>query len=606
MLSVPFRVVLNLLVLVVRGLEWLLLWPFVLLRSRARRFVVFDLKQGFRLAPRPGLAGRLGTDPSYATFDGHLRRVEADRQVEGVLVRVLGPHVSPTDAALLQRRLLRARALGKRVVCFVESGGVTTMTIAAAADTVMMAPAGRLMMPGLAFELTFLRDLLRRLGLRAQFIHIGRYKTAGHVFTRRGPSRAQHRMMRLLLDDLGDTLGERLDRHSRGPEQRWPRWEEGPSLGPVQARRLGLIEQRAYPDQVRARLQAERAGDDFEPFATSGDEELAKLHRDKLAALPTVSIETPSQHALRRPKPLRLVPLFGGRPRIEVVEMSGVILPDEAVGGALGGRAHIAPGAVRRVFKALRVDRRVKAVVLAIDSRGGSALASDLIWREVRRLRQRKPVIAVMRSVAASGGYYIAVGADEILADEATLTGSIGVVAGKFSVGRALRRVDVRAATLTLGEHATLLSARHAWTKRDIDVLRADVRESYRRFVSRVALGRGMKARRVHLLARGRVYTGRQARAFGLVDGLGTVDDAIARAAERAGVSLERAQVGYRSLVKPTLRSLLTGAFVDAGEGAWLLPALGPLAEEVLPLLRLLNRDPVLAYFTGALLSGPD
>jgi protease-4 len=249
---------------------------------------------------------------------------------------------------------------------------------------------------------------------------------------------------------------------------------------------------------------------------------------------------------------------LGQRPIFAIVEATGLIASEMPRGG-FGGQPTITPQSVRRLFKRLRDDSRFAGVVLAIDSPGGSALASDLIWREIRLLAQAKPVIALMRSVAASGGYYMAAAAHEIVASPVTLTGSIGVIAGKLSASGLLERANIHGETLSTSPWATLDSPRSPFTADQISALRRTIRESYSRFVGRVALGRGLHRSRVHLLGRGRVYTGAQAAQVGLVDSLGSMDESLSRLEERTGLPLSRAHIMYMSLHRPSWRSLFTG-----------------------------------------------
>jgi len=272
-----------------------------------------------------------------------------------------------------------------------------------------------------------------------------------------------------------------------------------------------------------------------------------------------------------------------------------MILDDSVTSSPFQQNPTITPKSVRRVFKDLRENSRVRAVVLAIDSRGGSAAASDLIWHEVRRLREKKPVIAFLRSVAASGGYYIAVGADYIVAQELTLTGSIGVIMGKFSTADALSRLEIGTETLAAAPFATLLSSRSAFDDEQVALLKEELRSTYKRFVSRVAIGRALKNDEVHRLARGRIYTGSEALAEHLVDALGPIQKAVNLAAKAAKVPTERVELQFRSLEKSGLLSNLgVGGLREATSLSQM--AVPPKLAELMSFVSQLNQNPILAY----------
>ena len=589
-----YRLIDNLFRLAFGLLGWILLWPFALLRRRARHFVRLDLKDGFHLAPRrTGLLARRARAGTYSALDEALNEVERSGRAEGVVLHLHSPRLTLADADMLRTRLERTRAKGKRVVVHLDSGGPTDALLSQGADTVLMSPPGRIMLLGFQVEMLFLRRVLERLGLRGQFLHLGRYKTAGHMFTRDGTSEAQRENATALVTDLRRLVCERLAPDT-APDAGWP--FDLPLYDVGHARRAGLITHRAYPEQVAVTLQAEAAeGDEpFDPMGHYGDDEVMAEHVDKLDSLKRVKVHKPKRFRRLRPRPIRLRPLRA-RKEIVVVEMAGMIVDDPAeTGGVMARSSQISPAPVRKLFKQLRQDRGVVGVVVTIDSRGGSALASDLIWREMRRLRATKPVVAYMRSVAASGGYYIAVGADEIISNPLTITGSIGVVMGKFSIDQALDRAEVGREVLLGTAFAGLLSPRQPFTAPQIEALRADLRRAYQRFVSRVGVGRPLRHDQIHELARGRVYTGVQAAKVGLVDATGGLESAVERVAELAEYDRKRLRVSYESIHKRSLFSAMQGATAGSELGA-----LGTLAEplaDALSWASLVQSSAILAY----------
>jgi len=269
--------------------------------------------------------------------------------------------------------------------------------------------------------------------------------------------------------------------------------------------------------------------------------------------------------------------------------------------GVLGARTEIASHTLVAALRALAADDTVKAVVLRIDSGGGSAQASELIWRAVAALKAKKPVIVSMSDVAASGGYYIASGATRIFALDDTLTGSIGVVGGKLAVRGALTRLGVHTFPLGRGKRATMMSSLGPWSDDERGAVRSAMESVYRTFVGRVAAGRGKPAEEIEKIAQGRVWTGARARELGLVDEIGGLDAALAEARKLAGLDAATGLEVYPPA--PTLRDLVVGlGDVHAPLGLGSLGALAGAGEAEALLRGLASVDPVLAAATERLI----
>lgn len=286
-----------------------------------------------------------------------------------------------------------------------------------------------------------------------------------------------------------------------------------------------------------------------------------------------------------QPRGLRWKPLFIAPRKIRVLSLGGTIVSGE---GSSFPRQQLGAEAARRALDAVRRDRRVAAVVLHIDSRGGSAAASDLIWRAVVRLGRDKPVVAYFHDVAASGGYYLACAASKIVAHPTTLTGSIGVVAAKLNLETLRARAGLGTAILTRGEAAAMHSTSRGLSTEERRRLVAEVDALYKQFVGKVAEGRKLSPEAAEAVAQGRVWTGAAAHARGLVDELGGIDEAIAAArtlgrrhpgeklevddmqlAPRAGLAARLAGAAARTLGESTTFGLLT-PLADAADLATL------------------------------------
>jgi protease-4 len=237
-----------------------------------------------------------------------------------------------------------------------------------------------------------------------------------------------------------------------------------------------------------------------------------------------------------RPDPERRAQRWGRPAVVQVVQVQGTIVSGKSRGGPIGTDALAGAETIRAQLRRAAEDGQVKAIVLRVDSPGGDALASDLVWREVVRARARKPVIASMGDAAASGGYLVAVGADTIVAEPSTITGSIGVFAVKPDLSGLLAKLSVTREAFARGENAQWMSVLKPWTASERRAIDKQLDGFYRLFVDRVAEGRKLPRAEVEPLAGGRVWTGKQALDRRLVDRLGSVQDAIALAKERAGL----------------------------------------------------------------------
>ena len=592
--SMITRLILNIVGLVFSAVEWALLWPAHLFRARRRNFVKFKLQGTFKLAgPTSFLARRRGSDCSLERLAKVLRRVESRPGIEGVLVSVGRASLAAADAELVRSELQQVRDKGKRVVVHFDGAGPAEMIVASAADTVLMSPAGQIMLLGPKAELQFLRRPLGRLGVKPQFLHIGKFKTAAHMFIRETASDSQRSETERIVEGMGGQIAS-LIRHGESDSNR-AAWPFSRPLYDVQRARLaGLIDHHAYPDQVGLRLRAEGI-DDLDALATEGNAAKRLKVEAELKKVPKVHFRSAKTVHKARPRPIRWRPILKRNQPVAIVDMSGMILDDSVSSSPFQQNPTITPKSVRRVFKDLRERSQVRAVVLAIDSRGGSAAASDLIWHEVRRLRQKKPVIAFLRSVAASGGYYIAVGADHIVAQELTLTGSIGVIMGKFSTADALSRLEIGTETLAAAPFATLLSSRSPFDDHQVALLKEELRSTYRRFVSRVAIGRSLKSDEVHRLARGRIFTGSEAKVVHLVDDVGSIQTAVNLAAKAAKIPTDRVELDFLSLEKSGLLSHL-GLGGLGGSSPFAGMVVPSKLAELTSFMSQLRQNPILAY----------
>ena len=437
-----------------------------------------------------------------------LHEAADDPRVVGLIAKVGG---SLPWAGMQELRLgVRAFAAGgKPTLAWAETfgeetGGMAGYVLATAFDEVWIQPGGDLGLLGVGVETTFVRGALDRLGIEPQLEQRYEFKNAADQLMRTEFTQAHRTALERLAESVFTDAVEAIAQ-GRGLDPAVVRGlvDGGPHLAD-QARNANLVDALGYRDQAHAAMRA-RAG---------GEVELLFADHWRPRRRPRL----PRRH----------------RGHVALVEVRGAIASGRSRRGPMGRIA--GSDSVGAALRAAAADDEVRAVVLHVDSPGGSAVASETIWREVAVLRAAKPVIAAMGAVAASGGYYVACSADVILALPSTLTGSIGVFGGKVVVRRLLDRVGLTTGTVSRGEHALMFSARRGFDDAERERLAAAIDAVYDDFVAKVARGRGRPVAEIEAVARGRVWTGADAVDAGLVDSLGGLRDAVQVARARAGL----------------------------------------------------------------------
>jgi len=504
-----------------------------------------------------------------------LAQAAADVQVQEIVLHIGAPEIGWARATEIGDAIARAAESGKPVTCHVEAADNMTYWMAArGCPKILLAPAGGIDLIGLSLEAVFVKDLLDSIGVTADLLHIGRYKDAAEPLTATALSPESREVMNALLDDLarqlvdGIATGRKLDR------EKVKRLIDGGPYTATQAKNAALVDDVTTLGAYLETLRDKHAGgvvDDYgkEPPKPLGLGEMLQL----LSGDIDVEGEPSSPH-------VALVPAVGPI-------VSGA--SDDLLGGMEVVYDLELVGALAEVAR----DDSVKAVVLRVDSPGGSALASDNIWEAVRSLAARKPVVVSMGDVAASGGYYVAAPATEVFAAGTTITGSIGVVGGKLVLGDTLTKIGVKTETLSRGARSTIGSPLTPFTDEEREVVRALMQDSYDLFVDRVVTGRGLSRDKVLAAAEGRAWTGSQALKQGLLTRTGTLGDAIERARELG--SLPGGPVQIHPEPK-SFMEILSEAFADQGTGVLAAARrLGP-GRRALALASLLRRQHVLAF----------
>lgn len=430
-----------------------------------------------------------------------------DDRVAGVLLRPRGSSLGSAYAQELRLMIDSLRAAGKRVACHLEDATGSQYYACASSDAVFIDPAGSIRLLGASADVILFGETLRKIGLNVDIVRIGDYKSAPEQYTQRTMSEPAREELNALLHDVHARVLSDLSRDLHvQPERVAAIMDRGPHLA-----------HQAIADKLVARSADEAA--------LRGGEDGVFEGRSVVSQLPARA---------RRD-------WYAG-PRIGVVMIDGSIVDGDSVDVPLLG-LHMSGGhTVVRAIDAMIADPLVRAIVLRVDSPGGAVLASDQIWRAVRRARKSKPVVVSMGAIAASGGYYVAAAGDEIWADPSTLTGSIGAFYGKVDVSGLADKLGVGIEVFKLGKRSGGDSLYRPFTPDERATLADRLRSYYRLFLRRVAEGRRMSVDQVDALGRGRVYSGDAALRVGLVDHLGGFASALMRARELGHVS-ENAEV---------------------------------------------------------------
>ncbi len=437
---------------------------------------------------------------------GVLEAAAADRRIAAAVVELKGFGGGWAKADEIREALVAFRKSGKPLVAFLESGETKDYLVATAGERIVMPPSGVLLVNGLLADVPFYKGTLDKLGVHADLEHIGAYKGASETYTRDSMSDAGREAMSLVLDGLYGRLVSVVAGARSLPRDRVTQAFDEGFLTAARGKELGLVDDLLYRDQLEDEL-AEKAGGE----------------------LRTVTEST------------YLATLGGkaGGPRLAVIHIDGVIASGRSATDALGN-ASTGSETVARALRSAREDDGIRALILRVDSPGGSGLASDVIWREVELTRKAKPVVVSMSDLAASGGYYVAMGADAIVAGENTLTGSIGVISGKFSLRGLYDWIGLKREQIKRGENADIFTDYRPFTEGQRAILVRQMESFYADFVHKAASGRKKSDAEIDAIGQGRVWTGGQARERGLVDETGGFARALEIAKKKAGIPAGR------------------------------------------------------------------
>lgn len=486
----------------------------------------------------------------------NFQKAKVDRRIQAIVLRMGYMQCGWAKVNEIRNLVLDFRKTGKKVYATFEESidADKEYYLATACDRIILHPSGMMLVNGIGGSIPFFKRGLDKLGVEYEVEHMEKYKTAMNEFTEEGFTESHKEMMESLYGDIFSHYVQKIaEARGKSEEEIRTLIDRGLYQGP-KAKEAGLVDDLLYSDEFSDILQMD-------------GRKLTRINHHEYAKV------KPSSLGLNRGKKIALI--YG----------MGQILTGEGLYQMMGSST------VSRWLRNAREDNSIEAVVFRVDSPGGSAVGSDVIWREVVLTKKEKPIVVSMSDVAGSGGYWVAMSAHKIVAQPQTWTGSIGVIWGKPNLKKLYEKLGITDERLTFGEKADIFSTFREWTQEERDMIREEMKWTYDQFLTKVAEGRNMSKDEVEEIAKGRVWTGSQAKDLGLVDEVGGLSKAIAMAKELAGIPEE-------DQVKLTVWPKKKASFLDMFLGQPLIRTdLGvePRLEKTMAALRLLQQERIWA-----------
>ena len=467
------------------------------------------------IAPNPlvEIYGRVPLD--MKKIRDNLEKAAIDERINGVVLDIGFIQTGYAKIHELQNLIDTYKKSGKRIYAYMEMGFTKSYLIASSCDSIFMPASANLFLTGLGANVTFYKGLFNKIGIQADFVHVGKHKDAPNSYTEEKMPQDQRMVLNDLLDQLYDnviiTIAERRNLKKNDVINII---ENISGFSARDALEAGLIDSILYEDEL---------ADLFNYY----DDKPEKINGATYASIPASSLNIRNES------------------RIGVIHISGTISSGNDVDDPILGKLAGSNTIVNNINSAAE-SKSIKAIILRIDSPGGSAIAADQIWKAVIDAKQKKPVVASISDYGASGGYYIAMAADTIINDPVSIVGSIGVFAGKFSMEQLYKKIGLNEEQLLRGKNAALFSTNNLWSKSERAIIQRLIEDFYKDFVSKVAASRNMTFEETNEVAQGRVWTGNQAIKNNLIDLSGTFYDAISVAKEMAEIKItESVRLSY-------------------------------------------------------------
>lgn len=483
-----------------------------------------EIKGGYpEMTSAAGLFGEV-----VETLTSALQRMDKasrDDDLDAVILHIDGPSIGWAKLNELRAGVQKMRKKGRKVFAWMESGDTKDYLLAAACDEIVLPESGMLMMPGLRAEVSFYKNLFDKLSIEPQMLRVGEFKSAAEPYSRSEMSPAFREEMEAILDDYYRQIIEIVAESRKLTADQVKTIIDTALLSAADAKKLGLIDRIGYEDSIAEVIKGDQKDAEFKLAKGYGKKKIDTDFSGFAGFGKMMNLMMGIEPTTRKSR----------EPKIAIISAVGPITSGPSQADFFGDESMGSTTMIKAIRQA-RDDSSVKAVVLRIDSPGGSALASDLMWHELGTLKGKKPFIVSMGDVAASGGYYIAMGADRIFAEPGTLTGSIGVVGGKLAFEKFYEKIGITTSVVQRGKNSGVLSMTMPFTDSEREAMQKMLNDIYGQFTQKAAAGRNMEVEKLEKLARGRVYTGAQALPLKLVDELGTLSDAIAYAKKAAGL----------------------------------------------------------------------
>ncbi|MGB9596684.1 MAG: signal peptide peptidase SppA, partial [Candidatus Poribacteria bacterium] len=434
-------------------------------------------------------------------------KAKNDNKIDGIVIKLGQNDYGLATSQEIREALLDFRSKGKKAICYLEIAGNKEYYIASACDKIYLNEAGSLNLYGIRSEFSSYKGFLDKMGIQADLYRIGKYKSATEMLTNESMSDAYKESLNSVLDDLHDQMIRGIADSRKVSYDKVQEWIDRGPYTAKEAKEASVVDDLIYVDEI--------------------DDTSSQIIGRKIRKITDEEYEG---HKYRFYD-------WKEKPKIAVIYASGLMLPGKSIFSDPAMIPSImGADTITSAIKKARTDDSIKAIVLRIDSGGGSVFASDLIWREVMLTKGKKPFIVSMGDSSASGGYYIACPADVIIAEPGTITGSIGIITGKISLRGLYDKLGIKKEIIKKGENSDIYTDYNAFNDEQRLIVERQLREMYDSFVSKVAQGRNLKEDYVDSIGQGRVWTGKQAKEIGLVDRLGGLNQAISVASEKANL----------------------------------------------------------------------
>jgi protease-4 len=564
-------------------------------RAALTKVVHFDLASA--VVEKPAEFSLFGdsTANSLRSVVQRMQMARDDKDVRAVLLTLGEPSLNFAQAQELRDALIELRKAGKKTFVYSDSYDTVTYTLATGATNVCLMEGGEIMIPGVGMETMFYKGLFDKVGVQADYVQIGEYKGAEEPYTRSTASEPLKGELTKLADSMYQQIVDGISENRNLPPDTVRQMIDDTMMSAKVAKERGFVDHLVDFHGLKD-LITQEMGNGLNVVSNFGQPQREQLDfSNPLALLSSLGKKNQEQTS---------------KPSVALLYAEGTIVDGDGGESLLGGSSGVGSAMLRRTLRRAAADDNVKAIVIRIDSPGGSAQASEVMWQAARAAAQKKPVIVSVGSMAASGGYYLASAGDYIYADPSAIVGSIGVVGGKFVLKDLYDKLGLTTESFTKGRNAGLFSSNHPFDERQRRLVTNWMKNTYDQFTQRVMSTRSGKIKDIDKVARGRIFLATQAKELGMVDEIGGVQNAIAHAANKAG--LQTGQYDVKILPQPrTLADMLMGSGAEAempvnpkvsvdvqlGELSLVLKSLDPTTrkalDQQLELIQILQRRPV-------------